>query len=77
MKKNYYKPVEKISDKDRKSIRLSILKNYHSYTEFCNDFNDFDCVYISNVVGGKLKLKSNKYRNLISILAEYHKLKLN
>jgi len=74
---NYYKPVARISTKDRKKIRISILSCYHSYTEFCEDYEDFDCVYISNVINGKLKLKSTKYIKLISTLTEYHNLKLN
>jgi hypothetical protein len=75
-KKSYYKPVEKIKGSDRRAIRLNILSNYHNYTEFCKDHSQFDCVYISNVVSGKLKLKSKKYNDLIQVLKEYNNLKL-
>lgn len=57
-----------IKDEDRKAIRRAILNNFDSYTHFCDIHNDFNMVYISNVVKGKLLNETPKYIRLTTIL---------
>lgn len=52
----------------QQKIRLCILTNFKSYTEFCKKHKDFDVVYISNIVNNRLKLRSSKYVQLIDVL---------
>jgi len=59
-----------ISDQDRKTIRICISMEYKSYTKFYEKHNEFDVVYISNLVEGKLLRTTEKYDKLITLLKE-------
>lgn len=63
-----------ILEKDRKLIRLCILKNYKNYTEFCNNNNEYDSVYLSNIIGGRLVVVSEKYKSLVELLTNEYNL---
>jgi len=61
-----------IRDEDRKAIRMCVLTNFKNYTEFHREHKEYDSVYLSNIVGGRLSDETEKYQNLIRLLtAEY------
>ncbi|MHA2009945.1 MAG: hypothetical protein ACW980_21740 [Promethearchaeota archaeon] len=57
-----------INDSDRESIRICIAINYKSYTSFCDDNPNYDEVYLSNIINGKLKKITTKYGGLLDLL---------
>ena len=83
IKELYYIHVDKnkipfrINNEDRAKIRLCILTSFNSYTDFCKKHEEFDVVYITNVVKGNLKLRSTKYFALIKLLKKKYKLKVD
>lgn len=66
----------RISDRARRLIRIKILTKFYNYTEFCKEHPEYDVVYITNVVRGNLKLASDKYNGLVSLLTNKYNLKL-
>jgi hypothetical protein len=64
----------RITEDERCKIRMCILGNYNSYTDFCKKHKDYDVVYLTNVIKGNLKLKSLKYANFIKLLKRRYKL---
>jgi hypothetical protein len=60
-----------IREKDRQAIRLCILTNFDSYSDFCRTEKGYDVVYVVNVVKGNLETETEKYRSLITLLTEY------
>jgi len=68
----------RISNEDRKKIRICILTDCLSYTEFEQKHPEFDVVYISNITNtiNGLKLKSQKYLKLIALLKKEYGLEL-
>ena len=44
----------RISDEERERIRIAIVVKDSTYTKFCKKNDEFDVVYISNVVNGKI-----------------------
>lgn len=58
----------RISKDDIESIRMAILSNFKKVTLFCKKHPEYNSVYISNIVNGKLKLKSKKYKGLVKLL---------
>lgn len=67
-----------IRDKDREAIRICIAtwNNYKpgSLTKFSDKHKKFDMVYLSNVIGGRLKYETAKYKSLIKILKKDYNL---
>jgi len=57
-----------IRDEDRSTIRLCILSNFKNYTVFSREHNEYDTVYLSNIIGGRLSEETEKYRNLVRLL---------
>ena len=57
-----------IKDEDRESIRVCILIQAGSYAAFHKNHKRFDSLYISNIVKGRLKNETPKYRKLVRIL---------
>ena len=82
LKKAYKKNVDlskvpfRIPTEDRNKIRICIQINFINYTKFCDEYPEFNCVYITNIVKGRLKLRTEKYNSLVRILKKYN-LKLN
>ena len=66
-----------IRDSDRKRIRLCILSNFNSYTDFYNKHKRYNPVYITNIVKGRLVKETVKYRNLVNLLTRDYGLQLN
>lgn len=68
-----------ITDEIREKIRLCIFKwndyNPGSYTKFCSKHPEFNMNYLSNIVNGKLKHETPKYKKLIKLLKTEYKLK--
>ncbi len=61
-----------IRDEDRKAIRICVLTNFKNYSAFHRKHKEYDSVYLSNIVGGRLSDETEKYQNLIRLLtAEY------
>jgi len=67
----------RISEEDRKRIRMCILENFKNSKKFTEKHTEYDSVYLSNVINGRLKLRSNKYVNFISLLEKKYGLDLN
>lgn len=65
-----------IRGKDREAIKKCLRINFNSNTEFSNKHTDFDTNYISNVISGRLKYETPKYRKLVKILERDYNLKL-
>ena len=65
-----------IRDEDREEIRKCIVVNYSSYSAFCRKHTDFNSLYISNIMKGRLKFETSKYRKLIAILERDYNLSL-
>ncbi len=57
-----------IRDVDRKAIRMCVLTSFKSYSAFHREHDDYDSVYLSNVIGGRLSDETEKYQNLIKLL---------
>lgn len=57
-----------IRDEDRKAIRICVLTNFKNYSAFHREHNEYDSVYLSNIIGGRLSEETDKYRNLIRLL---------
>ena len=66
----------RISKVDRELIRVCIMTNFKSVTAFCKKNRRFDNVYISNIISGRLKLVTPKYRKLILALEKKYNLKI-
>ena len=66
----------RILDIHREQIRQTIMTNYKSYASFCRTYKDFDVVYISNVVEGRLSMVTKQYVKLIRVLEKKYNLKL-
>jgi hypothetical protein len=64
----------RINEPDRESIRICILTNFRSATAFCKKHKKFDNVYVSNIISGRLKLSTPKYRKLVSVLEKKYEL---
>ncbi len=64
----------RITEDERSKIRLCILENFHSYTDFCKENEAYNVVYITNVTKGNLKLKSIKYKRLVRLMNKKYKL---
>lgn len=58
----------KIKDEDRKAIRLCILSNYDSYTDFSRTYIDYDAVYVVNIIKGNLTSETPKYQEFVKLL---------
>jgi len=63
-----------ILEKDRKDIRICILSSFKDYTAFCNENSDYDSVYLSNIIGGRLIEETSKYKNLVKLLNDKYSL---
>ncbi len=63
-----------ILEDDRKEIRMCILLNFKDYTAFCNENNDYDSVYLSNIIGGRLIEETSKYKELVKLLTDKYSL---
>jgi FMN phosphatase YigB (HAD superfamily) len=74
--KNDPETFGRIDDADREAIRICILTNYRSATAFCKKHKKFDDVYISNVICGRLKLVTPKFRRLTLILKNKYNLEI-
>ncbi len=57
-----------IDDSDRESVRICVAVHFKSTTAFCEEHPEYDEVYISNVVTGRLKRVTTKYGGLIDLL---------
>jgi hypothetical protein len=57
-----------IRDEDREAIRICIVVKSGSLTNFCKENTNFDTVYISNIVTGRLETETEKYKLLVKIL---------
>lgn len=57
-----------IRDEDRSTIRLCILSNFKNLSAFCREHDEYDTVYISNIIGGRLTDETRKYQNLVKLL---------
>ncbi len=84
VKSNYYsnsKPgmavFGRIPPEDRESIRICIVTNFKSASEFSLKHKEYNNVYISNVISGRLKTRTTKYVRLIKLLEKKYNLKLN
>lgn len=66
----------RILDIHREQIRQIIQTHHKKYSNFCRIYKDFDVVYISNVIEGRLKIVTKKYVKLIRILEKNYGLKL-
>jgi hypothetical protein len=84
VKSNYYsnsKPQMKvfgrISPEDRELIRVCVVTNFKSASKFCLKHKEYDSVYVSNIISGRLKTITPKYVGLIKLLEKKYKLKLN
>jgi len=65
-----------IRDEDRRAIRICVLTNFDSYTDFCKANKQFDPVYLSNIIKGRLKEERDKYKLLVKILERDYGLEL-
>ena len=59
-----------ISEEDRTIIRICISMKHKSYTKFHEQHHEFDVVYLSNLIEGKLLRTTEKYDKLITLLKE-------
>lgn len=59
-----------INESEREVLRICIFSKFKSYTKFCEKHDDFDVVYLSNIVEGKLLRVTDKYEKLLTILKE-------
>ncbi len=59
-----------INDIDRERIRVAIMVKHSSYTDFCIHNEEYDVVYLTNVIRGNLKYETEKYIDLINLLKE-------
>ena len=66
----------KITKRERKAIRITILTHYYNYTEFCKEYPQYDVVYITNIVRGNIERKTLKYRRLLRFLENTYELKI-
>lgn len=66
--------IGRINDSDREAIRVCILTNFKSATAFCRRHRRFDNVYVSNIISGRLKLSTLKYRKLVLVLEKRYEL---
>ena len=57
-----------INDSDREVVRICIAVSFKSFTAFCVENPQYDEVYLSNVINGKLKMITTKYGGLIDLL---------
>ena len=57
-----------ILDKDRRSIRMCILTHHDNYAEFCKSHPEYDNVYLSNIIKGRLVEETPKYRKFVGFL---------
>lgn len=69
--KRTYKPEERIGYMDRKNIRICILTNFKNYSTFCKKYPVYNCVYISNIITGRLSVRTEKYEQLLDILVRF------
>lgn len=82
IKKAYYEKANdrkcsRISEPHREKIRICILTHYRKATEFCKKYPQFDSVYISNVIHGRLKMTTPKFIELVKVLEKKHSLEIN
>jgi len=66
----------RISDVDREAIRVCIVLKFKNVKKFTDKHPEYNSVYISNVINGRLKLESIKYVNFISLLKKKYNLQI-
>ncbi len=66
----------RISDEDRAAIRMCILSNFKNMKAFTKKNKEFNSVYISNVLNGKLCLRTTKFVRLENLLIKKYKLEI-
>jgi hypothetical protein len=61
-----------ITDYDRETIRGFIALNFRSIRRFSNEFPEFSVSFVSNIVTGRRKLRTERFEKLRRILSEAH-----
>ncbi len=65
----------RISEEESEKIRVCIFSNFRKVVFFCEKHSEYNSVYISNIINGKLKLRSTKYVRLVKLLEKKYDLK--
>ena len=65
-----------ISNDERAAIRMTILSNFYNMKAFTKKHKDYNSNYLSNVLGGRLKLKTTKYTRLVLLLEKKYGLEI-
>lgn len=65
----------RISEEDAEKIRVCIFSHFKKVIFFCEKHPEYNSVYMSNIINGKLKLRSKKFKGLEKLLKEEYGLK--
>jgi len=65
-----------ISDEDREAIRVFIVTKFKTYTNFCIKHPDYDVVYLTNIIKGRLRRRTSKYIGLSKVLKEKYEVEI-
>lgn len=57
-----------IQDRHREEIRVCIITRYRSLSSFAKYHRGYDTLWLSNIINGKLKLESTKYRKFVIMM---------